>query len=139
MVGVLIATHGTLAAGLVDSVELIMGRQTHLETMSLLHETNIEAFGEEMAHAIRRLDHGKGVLVFVDLFAASPYNQAVFQKKNLTDVNYRIISGVNLSMVLECLGLRSSGDSIDDIWENVLNAGKEGIKEFHTELANYVK
>ena len=41
MVGFLIATHGGFARGILDSIELIAGKQERIDTISILHETSI--------------------------------------------------------------------------------------------------
>ena len=38
MVGFLIATHGGFARGILDSIELIAGKQERIDTISILHE-----------------------------------------------------------------------------------------------------
>ena len=46
MVGFLIATHGGFARGILDSIELIAGKQERIDTISILHETSIDVFGK---------------------------------------------------------------------------------------------
>jgi len=134
MIGVVVATHGELANGLIDALNLIMGDYSHLKTVSLKHGRDIADYGDELANKIEDVDTGKGVLVLTDIFGASPNNQAATKKIELSDVNYRIISGVNLPMLLEATGLSLTEDSVEDIWLQVLNAGTESIKEFETEF-----
>lgn len=137
MIGILVATHGTMASGMINSVELIMGPQENLDYLELFHETDIETFGNDIVLKAKELDQGKGVLILVDLYSASPYNQAVLNKINMIDTDHRIITGVNLPMLLEVLGMRYGLDSVENIWEIALNAGKEGVKEFETEFSLY--
>lgn len=80
------------------------------------------------------MDKGKGVLVFTDLFAASPYNQTAAIYKDLKNHDYRSISGVNLPMLLESFGRRLSNESLEEITSAVIETGKGGIKELFTEL-----
>ena len=47
MVGFLIATHGGFARGILDSIELIAGKQERIDTISILHETSIDVFGKD--------------------------------------------------------------------------------------------
>lgn len=137
MVGVLISTHGELSKGLVDSIKLIMGEQSNLDTMGLVHGKDINEFGNEFVEKVKALDEGQGVIVLVDLYAASPYNQAVMKKNELDGIAYRVVTGVNLPMALELLAMRNEDSTADDLWEVCLNAGKEGIKEFDQELRKF--
>lgn len=139
MVGILVATHGEMAPGIYDSVRMIMGEQEQFNVMSLLEGQDVEEFGLEMAEYIEKIDTGKGVLVLVDLFSASPYNQAALNKSKVKKVDYRIVSGVNLPMVLEVVGMRMSGMELEELTQTAMKAGQEGIKNFEFELANYKK
>ena len=56
MVGFLIATHGGFARGILDSIELIAGKQERIDTISILHETSIDVFGKELTDKIVELD-----------------------------------------------------------------------------------
>lgn len=139
MIGFLVATHGKLAEGLVDSATLILGKQKRVETMSITHDTNIEEFGKKMVEKIQGLDDGDGVIVFTDLLLASPYNQASIGYKQLgDDCVYRVISGTNLPIILEAFSERMNGNTdVDQVVENIIFCGKEGIKEFFQEFKKY--
>lgn len=136
MVGFLIATHGGFAKGMLDSIELIAGKQQKIDIISIFHETNIDVFGEELMNKIKELDDGDGVIVFCDLLLASPYNQATLSYKKLNGKHiYKILSGANLPMVLEAIGARMQNLKIDDICQIAKKSGKEGIQEFFEEFA----
>lgn len=82
-----------------------------------------------MTYTIKELDEGEGVLVFCDIFGASPYNVTAQSYKELKGcVNYRSITGVNLAMVIEAVYCRENM-SLSDLSQHVQKIGKEGIKE----------
>lgn len=91
MIGIAIVTHGEMATGLMDSLSLIMGEQEDYQTLGLKHGDDIGEFGEKIQTAICELDTGDGVLVFVDLFSASPYNQAA--------MSFNKLKGHHLSLI----------------------------------------
>lgn len=131
MVSFVIATHGTLAQGLENSIELIMGKQEGIQTLSILHETNIEQYGMDLLEIIEKTDDGSGVVVFTDILLASPYNQATScYKKVKKPMNLRILSGVNLPMLLEAISSRMSNKDLSEICLDAEKAGKENITEF---------
>ncbi|MDM8293042.1 PTS sugar transporter subunit IIA [Faecalicoccus pleomorphus] len=74
MIGVLIVSHGRLAEGMKDSIQMIMGEVEQVSTIGLFTDTDLEQFKDEIKNEILKLDTGDGVLVFVDLFGASPAN-----------------------------------------------------------------
>jgi len=92
MVGFLIATHGGFAKGILDSIELIAGKQEKIDTLAIMHETSIDEFGKELTQKIINLDDGEGVIVFTDLLMASPYNQATISYRTLQGLHeYRVL------------------------------------------------
>ncbi|WP_407855305.1 PTS sugar transporter subunit IIA [Enterococcus hailinensis] len=134
MTGILIVTHGEMALGLMDSLSLIMGDQQRYQTLGLKHGDDIVEFSEKIQEGIINLDEGNGVLVLVDLFSASPYNQAALSFNKLKDHRYRLISGVNLPMMIEAFNQRMLGVDLDGMYQAAMTAGKEGIKEFLEEI-----
>lgn len=138
MIQIVIATHGSLSEGLKNAIELIMGESENLHTFSLYQDTGIEVFGASMLEKIESIKTDEGIIVFTDLFGASPYNQATLKMKNIQGVKYRIISGVNLPMVIECLTLCRMDVALEDLWKQVVDAGREGIKEFEQEFEKHV-
>lgn len=135
MVGILIATHGKFAAGLLDSAELIIGKQAQCMTLGLCHGDDIDFFGAAIKDAVVALDEGDGVLVLTDLFSASPYNQAALNYPQLKGHVYRSVCGVNLPMLLEAIGKRMCGEDLAHITDAAIEAGKSGIKELFREMA----
>ena len=138
MTGIVIVTHGEMATGLMDSLSLIMGEQEDYQTLGLKHGDDIGEFGEKIQTAICELDTGDGVLVFVDLFSASPYNQAAMSFNKLKEHHYRLISGVNLPMIVEAFNQRMIGADLETMYQ-AMTAGKDGIKEFLEEMAKLEK
>lgn len=134
MIGVLIATHGKFAEGILDSLELIMGKQGNCETLALYHDTSIEMFSSEMIEKIERLNQGNGVIIVTDLYSATPYNQAALNSKNLSHIPYKVLSGVNLPMLVEIFNQRMLDTPIEKIVTESMITAKEGVKEFFTEL-----
>ena len=133
MIGVLVLTHGDLAQGLLSSVELIIGKPEKCKCYGLYHGDDIEAFKEEVLGLIKGLDDGDGVVVFSDLYCASPYNAAAISSKYLNESNYRSISGVNLPMLIEAISMRESM-SLEELTNHVMKTGIDGIKEFFLEI-----
>lgn len=135
MAGILLVTHGEMANGIMNSLSLIMGEQENYLTMGLKHGDDIGEFNEQIQKGIVELDQGKGVLVLVDLFSASPYNQAAMCFNQLQGAHhYRLISGVNLPMVVEAFNQRLIGSDLETMYQAAMQAGQEGIKEFFEEM-----
>lgn len=141
MIGVLVVTHGYLSEEFLNTVKLIMGKQEKSFSLSLLEGDSIEDFSQGILNKIKEIDEGSGVIVVTDLFLASPYNQTALNHKKILneDIDYRLLTGVNLSMLLEIFNQRMLGSSLDDICEKAMFSAKEGIKEFNKELSKNKK
>jgi len=123
MVGMLIVTHGRLGEGLLDAMQMIAGPQEKVDSVSLKEGDSIDELKERILNAVKILDDGSGVLVFVDMFGASPSNAAAY----LLDENVEVITGVNLPMLLEIVSFRES-NSLQELSANAMTAGVESIK-----------
>jgi len=123
MVGMLIVTHGRLGEGLLDAMQMIAGTQEKVDFASLKEGDSIDELKERILSAVKMLDDGSGVLVFVDMFGASPSNAAAY----LLNENVEVITGVNLPMLLEIVSFRESS-SLQELSANAMTAGVESIK-----------
>ena len=120
MIGMLLISHGGMAEGMLDSMELIMGSCEQMHTVSLCAGEDFESL----------LDSGDGVLVFVDLYGASPFNAAVYAAARMAQEgrNVRVLAGMNLAMLLETAAMRISS-SLQELVAIAGAAGRDGISE----------
>ena len=116
-------THGRLGEGLLDAMQMIAGPQERVEVISLKEGDSIDELKDKILNAVKTLDDGSGVLVFVDMFGASPSNAAAY----LLNENVEVITGVNLPMLLEIVSFRESS-SLQELGANAMTAGVESVK-----------
>ncbi|MCD6307686.1 MAG: hypothetical protein J7M24_01675 [Candidatus Latescibacteria bacterium] len=119
MIRGLIVGHATFGDGILHALKSIAGEFTCLETIS-----NDGLATNELVEAIKEhtLSGGEeGTLIFVDLFGGSCWRAAKMAQTGHT----RIVSGVNLPMVLSFLHKREnrSTDSLADIIETDAKRG----------------
>lgn len=139
MFGIVIATDEKFAEGLKDASEVILGPSKHLEAMGLHLGDNVETFGQTIQKAVLSVNQGEGVLVLVDVKGASPYNQSLLEQHQLQDQiegEYRMISGVNLPMLLEALNQRLIGTSLEDAVESIVASGQGAVDVWMEESAD---
>lgn len=136
MVGIVIATHGELANGLVNSLELIMGKQKNYATIGLFHGDSVEMFSETLEEKVHELDDGSGVLILTDLFSATPYNRAAYliNQEKEGRCNIQLLSGVNLPMLVQAFNCQLLDQSLEAMIDTVESNGKLGIKNFDVEM-----
>ncbi|OOM76538.1 PTS fructose transporter subunit IIA [Clostridium sp. BL-8] len=134
MLGIVIATHGTLSNGIKDAAEVIMGNTENIITVNLNAGDDVEKLGKKINNAILEVNQGDGVVVLVDLVSASPYNQSVLATNQLDpelkDKVY-IISGVNLPMLLEIINHQILGTQIEMVEKSAAEQAKESISSWH--------
>lgn len=83
MLGIVIATHGTLSNGMKDAAEVIVGNTENMVTVNLNAGDDVEQLGKKINNAILEVNQDDGVMVLVDLVSASPYNQSVLVTNQL--------------------------------------------------------
>lgn len=121
MVGILTVSHGDFAAGLLNAVELIAGRQEKVTTIGLHHEDGVEEFESKVNQALKELDEGDGVLAFVDILGGTPSN-VIF--RSLAKKKFKAIAGMNMAMVVQAVMMRDSMEE-EELYESVLEVAKQ--------------
>ncbi|WP_415349052.1 PTS sugar transporter subunit IIA [Clostridium perfringens] len=125
MIGVLVATHGEMAKGLFDAIDMICGTQEKFSIVSLKRGQDAESFGEELGEKINELNSGEGVVVLVDLLGATPLNQSALNLYKSDKVE--VITGVNLPMVVTATMERDCFSDIKELVEKIKNDGKDSV------------
>ncbi len=126
MFGIVIATHGQMAEGMRNAAEMIMGKQEYFENVSLLAGDSLEGMGEKIIRTIEEMGTKENI-IFVDLPGATPNNSALLVASE--HENWKVLTGVNLAMILEGLALRSAPGTkdLDAFVACLCNAGRESI------------
>jgi len=104
-VGVVVVTHGQLAAELLNAAEMIVGDLPHFAAVSIGWHEDVDGAREEIGRAIARVrgkagtaEQPAGVLVLADMFGGTPANLAVtFLDTN----NVEVVTGLNLAMLMK--------------------------------------
>ena len=129
MKGLLLLSHGDLAKGLYNTTTWFFGNDIEqCYYLCLKPDDSTDVFTNLVSEKINELDDGEGVVVMCDLFGGSPFKCALTSL--LTGGNIKIMTGVNLPMVMEFLGNRLCGEY--DL-ECVVNFAKDGIVNFVAE------
>ena len=128
MIGVLIIAHGSLGDSLVEAVTHVLGaRPAQFEVLDVAATDDPTAMLPRARTAIASLDTGEGVLVFSDLYGATPCNLAI---KLAQPGHVEIVSGVNLPMLVRAFTYRNKG--LDMLVKKAISGGCEGM--LHVEI-----
>lgn len=107
MIGLVLVTHGRLAAEFITAMEHVVGPQEAIAGICIDADDDMEMRRAEIASAIANVDQGKGVIILTDLFGGTPSNLAI----SLMDGNnVEVIAGVNLPMLIRLEGARKAMD-----------------------------
>ncbi len=119
MIGGIIATHAGLAAGLLEAVEMIAGKQENLLAVSLQEGDGLEILIERLQKAAAVMEKEE-LVIFTDLFGATPFHAASVLS---AQTGCHVVCGVNLPLLLDFTVKRES-KSLEDIKES-LHAASE--------------
>lgn len=99
MVGIIAISHGSYAKALINSVEMIYGKQEKIRTICLEGDKSIDSLKDRINRTIEELNV-EGILILVDLLGGTPYNAAcLFMDRK----NVNVITGMNMPMILEII------------------------------------
>ena len=107
MIGVVVITHGQLAAELVNGAETIVGDLPHVTAVSIGWHEDTEGARGEIERAMTRVPREDGVLILTDMFGGTPSNLAM---TFLTEGRVEVVTGVNLPMLIKLAGLAQQPD-----------------------------
>lgn len=127
MIGILVASHGEFSRELVKSAEMIVGKIENCDSQILLEGGSIEEYDNALRGKIQALDGGDGILVLVDLFCGTPFNRINMMVAS-ENINARIITGMNLPMLLNASSERCGVSNIQELIDIVLEQDNLGIQ-----------
>jgi len=105
MIGLVLVTHGRLAAEFVVAMEHVVGPQERIEAICIGPDDDMEVRRNDISEAIGRADDGSGVIILTDLFGGTPSNLAISLMKS---EKIEVIAGVNLPMLIRLAGARGT-------------------------------
>ncbi|KAF1303224.1 PTS mannose transporter subunit IIAB [Enterococcus saccharolyticus] len=133
MVGIILASHGDFAKGILQSGAMIFGEQENVAACVLEPSEGPDDIKAKLQKAIQSFDDQEEVLFLVDLWGGTPFNQANSLLEDHKD-KWAIVSGMNLPMVIEAYASRFSMNSAQEIAQAILNTARDGVKVKPEEL-----
>ncbi len=107
MIGLVIVTHGRIAQELLATAQSILGPSKQVYAVGIERSQGPDDIRLQIAEAISAARGDGGCLVLTDLFGGTPTNLC---SSFICSGKVEIVSGVNLPMVIKCLGLRASAE-----------------------------
>lgn len=136
MENIVLISHGSMAEGVKVSIEMIVGRQEHVHTVSLRPDSDNLQFEKELNEKMKALNGT--TLIIADLLGGTPCNVATKNYLNVDGVE--IIAGMTLSVVIEAVVNQQA--SIKELvclaQENIVDV-KAGMNQAEQEISEASK
>jgi PTS system mannose-specific IIA component len=121
MIGMVLVTHGRLAAEFIAALEHVVGPQSHIAAVCIGPEDDMEKRRADILDCVRAVDSGAGVVLLTDMFGGTPSNLAI---SVMDRAKIEVIAGINLPMLIKLASLRQS----EPLAEAVRGAQEAGRK-----------
>lgn len=127
-VTILIICHDQIGEVLVHTATKVMDAlPLPTQIINIDNNTDPEKLLPKLRQLIEAVSTPEGVLILTDLFGSTPNNIAKALKNKF---NIRIISGINLPMLMRVLNYPHL--TLDELVEKALSGGREGVIEDKT-------
>jgi len=123
LIGMVLVTHGRLAAELVAALEHVVGAQRNVAAVCIGPEDDMEQRRREILESVAKVDDGSGVVVLTDMFGGTPSNLAI---SIMDKAKVEIIAGVNLPMLIKLASVRQNYDLANAV-DSAQDAGRKYI------------
>jgi PTS system ascorbate-specific IIA component len=123
MISILIIAHDSLPDSLAKAVTHVLGaRPPQFETLSVAASDDPFNLMPAAKDLVRKLDSGDGVLIFSDIYGATPCNLAT---KLMIPGRVEVVAGVNLPMLVRAFTYRVKG--MDTMIKKAISGGCDGV------------
>ena len=123
MIGILIVAHGTLGDSLAGAVTHVLGsRPPQFDSLRVAATDDPLQLLPKARLLVEALDTGDGVLIFSDIYGATPCNLAA---KLLVAGRVEAVAGVNLPMLVRAFTYRDKG--METMIKKAISGGCDGV------------
>lgn len=130
MVGIIVISHGPFSKALIESAQMVYGKQEKVEALCLEAGVSMDSLRNKINNIITEFKVNE-VLIMVDLLGGTPYNASSIEMENS---NINVITGLNMPMLLEALLFRD--ETLENISSIATQAGRSGIVNVKEKLDN---
>jgi len=123
MIGMVLVTHGRLAAEFIAALEHVVGPQRNIAAVCIGPEDDMEKRRQDILRSVEEVDNGDGVVLLTDMFGGTPSNLAI---SIMDKAKVEVIAGINLPMLIKLASLRQT-ESLADAVRGAQEAGRKYI------------
>lgn len=119
----ILASHGRMASGTLESIELITGENKNISALDCYVEDNFD-LSRSVKDLLIKYERDE-LIVITDLFGGSVNNEFL---QYMETANLYLIAGINLSLLIELATQFEAVDDIKSLIRNSLLKSKETIQ-----------
>ncbi len=123
MIGMVLVTHGRLAAEFIAALEHVVGPQRNIAAVCIGPDDDMERRRQDIRRSVEEVNAGDGVVLLTDMFGGTPSNLAI---SIMDKAKVEVIAGVNLPMLIKLASLRES-ESLAEAVRGAQEAGRKYI------------
>ncbi|MEG0366464.1 MAG: PTS fructose transporter subunit IIA [Coprobacillus sp.] len=123
MIKLIVTGHGHFASGILSSLELIAGSHEEVIAIDYTDKMSQEDIKQDIE---KELENVKQVIILCDLLGGTPFKMASLTMTEQVDKEIEVISGLNLSMLMEAVFSRTSNE-FNLLIDLIKEAGVSGI------------
>jgi len=123
MIGMVLVTHGRLAAEFVAALEHVVGPQRNVAAVCIGPEDDMEKRRQDILRSVAEVDDGSGVVLLTDMFGGTPSNLAI---SIMDKARIEVIAGINLPMLIKLASLRQT-ETLANAVRGAQEAGRKYI------------
>ena len=127
MVGIILATHGNFATGILQSASMIFGEQPNVAAVTLQPNEGPDDVRRKMEEAVASFEDPEQVLILVDLWGGTPFNQSNGLIAGHED-KWAIVAGLNLPMLIDAYASRMMMETAHELAVQISGSAKEGVR-----------
>ena len=105
MIGLVIVTHGGLAAEFISAMEHVVGPQRGVAAICIGPEDDMERRRQDILDAAAAVNSGEGVILLTDMFGGTPSNLAI---SVMSQPKVEVLAGINLPMLIKLAKVRET-------------------------------
>lgn len=133
---VVLVSHGGLAKGMLDSLEMLAGKREDVIAVGLKNGIAADQFALDFAAAISEIPNDAQIILLADIIGGSPLTTAMNTLAGLNSLDKTLaIGGMNLPLVLSTVLMKDVFES-QELITNVLKEATEALKPFVLQISD---
>ncbi len=124
MIGIIVATHCTLADSLIESAEFIFGNKLeNVSSVSINLNEKAEDLKKKISKSMKQVDQKAGIIILTDMFGGTPSNLSY---SYLEEGKVEVIAGCNLPMLIKAVNTQNEAD-LSKAAKSIQEYGKRSV------------